>query len=54
MSLVPAAGGVRVSTMTLFEKIFGHKRDEAGKSLDRLVFGCIIVGTLIGLYACYG
>jgi hypothetical protein len=40
--------------MTLFEKIFGHKRDPAGKSLDRLVFTCIIIAMLIGLYACYG
>jgi hypothetical protein len=40
--------------MTLFKKIFGHERDAAGKSLDRLVLGCIIVGVLIGLYACHG
>jgi hypothetical protein len=39
--------------MALFKKIFGHERNEAGKSLDRLVLGCIIVGVLIGLYACY-
>jgi uncharacterized integral membrane protein len=65
--------GVLIAAMTLFEKIFGHKRDAAGKSLveqegiepstrlifwtlrrNRLVLGIIIVGVLIGLYACYG
>ena len=33
--------------MTLFEKIFGHKRDAAGKSLDRLVFGIIFIILLV-------
>jgi hypothetical protein len=37
--------------MSLFKRIFGHERDAAGKTLDRLVFGCIIVGVAIGLYA---
>src|ERR1035437_1544090 len=37
--------------MTLFKKDFGHERDAAGKSLDRLVFGSIIVGVAVGLYA---
>jgi hypothetical protein len=37
--------------MSLFKRTFGHERDAAGKTLDRLVFGCIIVGVAIGLYA---
>ncbi len=41
--------------MTLFKKLFGHERDAAGKSLDRLVlFVVIVVGVLIWLYACRG
>lgn len=36
--------------MTLFKQFFGHERDAAGKSLDRLVFGSIIVGVAVGLY----
>ena len=36
--------------MTLFKRVFGHDRDAAGKSLDRLVFGSIIVGVAIGFY----
>jgi hypothetical protein len=39
--------------MSLFKKIFGHERDPAGKSLDRLVLTLIIIGVLIGLYACH-
>jgi hypothetical protein len=35
----------------LFKRLFGHERDAAGKSLDRLVFGSIIVGVAVGLYA---
>jgi hypothetical protein len=37
--------------MTLFKKDFDQERDAAGKSLDRLVFGSIIVGVAVGLYA---
>jgi hypothetical protein len=38
--------------MILFEKIFGHKRDAAGKSLDRLVLGIIVIAVLLkGVYS---
>jgi hypothetical protein len=37
--------------MTIFKRIFGHERDAAGKTLDRLVLGCILVSVAIGLYA---
>jgi hypothetical protein len=37
--------------MSLFKRTFGHERDAAGKTLDSLVFGCILVGVAIGLYA---
>jgi len=39
--------------MTLFRKLFGHERDSAGMILDYLALGCVAVGVLIGLYACY-
>jgi hypothetical protein len=39
--------------MSLFKRIFGHERDAAGKSLDRLVLTIIVAGVLIGLYACH-
>jgi hypothetical protein len=39
--------------MSLFKRIFGHERDAAGKSLDSLVFGLIIIGALMVLYACH-
>jgi hypothetical protein len=39
--------------MTLFKRIFGHERDAAGKSLDRLVLWCIIAGVVIWFYACH-
>jgi hypothetical protein len=40
--------------LTFFKKVFGHERDAAGKSLDRLVLTLIVIGTLFGLYSCYG
>ena len=40
--------------MALFKKLFGHERNVAGKSLDRLVLSVIIIGLIIGLYACHG
>jgi len=40
--------------VSLFKKIFGHDRDEAGKSLDRLVLTLILVGIAVGFYACSG
>lgn len=39
--------------MTLFKRAFGQERSASGKSLDRLVLGLIIVGALVGLYACH-
>jgi hypothetical protein len=38
--------------MSPFKRIFGHERDEAGKGLDRAVLTLIVIGVLIGLYAC--
>jgi hypothetical protein len=40
--------------MTLFRKLFGHERDSKGMVVDYLAFGCVAVGGLIGLCACYG
>ena len=40
--------------MSLFERLFGHERDAAGKSVDRLMLGWIIVAALGGLYMCHG
>ena len=37
--------------MMIFKRIFGHERDAAGKTLDSLVFGCILVSAAIGIYA---
>jgi hypothetical protein len=37
--------------MSLFKRTFGHERSASGKTLDRLVFGCILVSVAIGLYA---
>ena len=37
--------------MTLFKRVFGDERDEAGKTLDYFVFGSIIIGTAVGLYS---
>jgi hypothetical protein len=31
--------------------VFGHERSASGITLDRLVFGCIIVSAMIGIYA---
>jgi len=33
---------------------FRNEGGAAGKILDRLALGCVAVGVLIGLYACYG
>ena len=32
----------------LFKRIYGHDRSESGKALDRLVFGCIVFGVILG------
>jgi hypothetical protein len=38
--------------MSLFKRVFGHERDAAGKSLDRVVLGFIVLAILVTLYAC--
>jgi hypothetical protein len=37
--------------MTIFKRIFGYERDATRKTLDRIVFGCILVSAIIGFYA---
>ena len=40
--------------MSLFKRIFGHERNAAGKSLDRLVLTVILVAVAVALYSCHG
>lgn len=37
--------------MTIFKRIFGHERSASGKTLDRVVFGCILGSAIFGFYA---
>ena len=37
--------------MSIFKRTFGHERSASGRSLDRLVLGCIVAAVAIGLYA---
>jgi hypothetical protein len=46
---MPGAGWV--VAMSIFKRTFGHECSASGKTLDRIVFGCILVGVTIGLYA---
>jgi hypothetical protein len=39
--------------VTLFKRVFGHERSASGQSLDRLMLLLIIVGVLVGFYACH-
>jgi hypothetical protein len=40
--------------VTLFKRMFGHERDAAGRSLDRLVLTLILIGVALAIYDCRG
>jgi hypothetical protein len=40
--------------VSLFKRVFGHERDAAGKSLDRLVLTLILIAVAVAFYACRG